>query len=216
MPAIHPATNPRPANQRNSQGGSETRPYSPIHGAPFCSLAIHRQASTGHGCVASFARGIPSRLARPTRRKAAPPAAAFAMFVLLLAACARPAHPTATAALPPATPTSEYLTQEQAIRSAIELCSTPHICALETPSVVRAVLLTQAEARQQLALAEAQPLAGVPLDARVWLVQLQGRFEICGGPQPVGTGEPEPLTDHQCDVMMEAKTGGPRMAHLGR
>lgn len=94
-----------------------------------------------------------------------------------ISACTKLPDPTATPAI----------SRDKAIEIAISGCKTPHLVLVGQPQNIRAMLLNLEEA-DKLTNVEGEAISyGMPMDTRVWLVQMDGQLHLVGGPAPVVT-----------------------------
>ena len=112
------------------------------------------------------------------------------------------------------------INRSQAFEAAKESCSQGHIQQIDPPQLVEARLMGYKQARAILNCPDADCAASSPTSepdqALVWLVTLEGRWQLVGGPLPVMTptpiGQPPvptsgPISFHHCRTMVDATTG---------
>ncbi len=116
-----------------------------------------------------------------------------------------------TSPSPTPTPT---ISQDQAIEIATSGCKTPHLVLVGEPQNIKTQLLTLEEADQLIRGEGETTNYGVPMDTRVWLVQMDGQLQLVGGPVPVPTegGKGITATPPQpfwgtCSVILDADSG---------
>ena len=121
-----------------------------------------------------------------------------------ISACASLPTPTATPAI----------SRDKAIEIAISGCKTPHLVLVGQPQNIRTMLLTLEEADKLTNIAGGTTSYGMPMNTRVWFVQMDGPLRLVGGPAPVVTegGQAATPTPSQpswgtCTVIVNAGSG---------
>jgi hypothetical protein len=134
----------------------------------------------------------------------------LSIFALVFAtACALAPIPATSSATPP-TP----ITRERAIDIATQACRIPHLVLVGAPRNVRAQLVTLDEANQLTSSDGTLTSPGLSPGSLVWLVQMDGQFQLVGGPAPLPTpaaqsataAPPQPF-EGTCTVLVDANTG---------
>ena len=128
----------------------------------------------------------------------------LALFGGSISACASPPTPTAT----------PIISQEKAIEIAIGGCKIPHLVLVGEPKNIRTKLLTLEDADKLIRVEGETTNYGIPMDTRVWLVQMDGQLQLVGGPLPVITEDsrvatptpPQPFWG-TCSVILDANSG---------
>jgi hypothetical protein len=126
------------------------------------------------------------------------------MALVIISACASP----------PA------VSNQQAIAIATRACRTPHLILVGEPKNIRAQLITLSEADKLIMAGAGSTNYERPMSTIIWLVQMDGRLELVGGPPPPNTplGQsaiqtPSPSRFGTCSVFIDAKTGDPFFVH---
>jgi hypothetical protein len=133
----------------------------------------------------------------------------ISLFVLTLifgsiSACATSPTPTA----------SPTISSDKAIEIAIGACKTPHLVLIGQPQNIQTKLLTLEEADKVTRVDGETTSYGMPMDTRVWLVQMDGQLQLVGGPAPVVSEDSQVATPTPpqpfwgtCSVIMDAQSG---------
>jgi hypothetical protein len=103
---------------------------------------------------------------------------------------------------------------DRAIEIAISGCKSPHLILVGEPQNIHAKLLTLEEADKLTKVEGETTNYGIPMDTRVWLVQMDGQLQLVGGPAPVITEDsqvatptpPQPIWG-TCTVILDADSG---------
>ncbi len=138
--------------------------------------------------------------------------------LLLVASCSAPLpSPNAPVPLTEKPTATTAITRVKAIELAIGWCRVPHLVLVGEPENIRARLMSL---RQAIDLTKSLGNANTfsrSLDSRVWLVELDGLFQLQGGPVPIATligstgTAAAPLTPQpfrgSCAVILDADSG---------
>jgi len=130
----------------------------------------------------------------------------FLIIVVLvsLTACTDQTKPT----------TDETINQDIAIQAAIGYCKMPRLELVGDPQNIRAKLLTLEEAYQSIRSEGETTNFDLPMDTKVWLVQMDGQLQLVGGPLPVQSTNTPAITPTPsqpfwgtCSVILDGKSG---------
>ena len=131
----------------------------------------------------------------------------FAAIILIfssISACTSPQTQTAT-------PT---ISRDKAIEIAIGGCKIPHLVLIGEPRNIQAKLLTLEDADKSTGVERETTNYGIPMDTKVWLVQMDGQLQIVGGPPTIIPEESEKATSTPpqpfwgtCTVILDANSG---------
>lgn len=128
----------------------------------------------------------------------------LALMFSSISACTLLPNPIATPAI----------SRDKAIEIAISGCKTPHLVLVGQPQNIRAMLLNLEEADKLTNVEGEATSYGMPMDAMVWLVQMDGQLQLVGGPAPVVTegGQAATPTPPQpswgtCTIIVNAGSG---------
>jgi hypothetical protein len=106
------------------------------------------------------------------------------------------------------------VSNQEAIEIATRACKTPHLILVGEPQNIRTQLITLREADKLIMAGAGSTNYERPMSTRVWLVQMDGRLELVGGPPPPNTplGQsaiqtPSPSRFGTCSVFIDARTG---------
>ncbi len=108
----------------------------------------------------------------------------FFIAIVLITACTGRRSPT------PMATTSPSITVDDAIKTAISACKTPHLVLIGEPQNIRPKLTTLEEA-DKFVISQGGTTSnyGIPMSSQVWMVQMDGQLQLVGGPLPVATDE---------------------------
>jgi hypothetical protein len=84
-------------------------------------------------------------------------------------------------------PANPSISRDKAIELATDGCKIPHLVLEGDPQNIRLALMTLHEADQLIRVAGESINYGIPMDMKVWLVQMDGNLLLVGGPVPVST-----------------------------
>lgn len=101
---------------------------------------------------------------------------------------------------------SPFIGEKQARDLALQASNNGHLSVLQPPERVRAELITLAAARERFGASLGNRNALTP-DTMVWVIEMEGAWEINGGPLPPLGTTPTPQTFHHCTVVLDAGTG---------
>jgi hypothetical protein len=115
--------------------------------------------------------------------------------------------------LPTPTVTS-IISRDKAIEIAINGCKTPHLVLVGEPKNIHTKLITLEEADKLTSREGETRNYGIPLDTKVWLVQMDGALQLVGGPLPAVTEDSQEVTPTPaqpfygtCSVIIDANSG---------
>ena len=106
------------------------------------------------------------------------------------------------------------ISSDKAIEIAVGGCKIPHLVLVGEPHNIQTKLLTLEEA-DKLTGAEGETTNyGIPMDTKVWLVQMDGQLQLVGGPVAIVTEDSRVVTqtppkpfEGTCSVIIHASSG---------
>ena len=137
------------------------------------------------------------------------------IVLAMLCSCsiAQTAQPTAT---PSASVTSspQFISEQKAIELVGPNCGSPHLRPLQPPSNIRAQLMSMNKAEEYIGM-HINCQCSDPTNVTVWIVEMDGIWQLVGGPAPlptatgqIATSTPAPtLTFNTCYTIINAATG---------
>ncbi len=136
--------------------------------------------------------------------------------LLLVASCSAPS-PNASVPFTETPTMVTAITREKAIELAMGWCLGPHLVLVGEPENVRARLMSLRQAIELTKTLGNANTSSRSLDSRVWLVEMDGLFQLQGGPLPTGTPigwtgtaapphTPQPFRG-SCTVILDADSG---------
>ncbi len=144
--------------------------------------------------------------------------AILVLQLLLIASClTSPPSPNAPVPLTETPTTVTAITREKAIALAIGGCRVLHMVLVGEPENVRARLMSLRQAVELTKILGSANTFSRSLDSWAWLVEMDGLFQLVGGPLPTGTPigwtgtAAAPLTPQpfrgSCAVILDAYSG---------
>jgi hypothetical protein len=131
------------------------------------------------------------------------------MLLLVASSSACIAVPSASPTLSPLmSPNPLAFVDEQAVIQAGKAgCTVFRSHQDEEPYDISVKLLPVAEADRLVNGSDGKVSYNMPDDMPVWVVQMQGKWHVTGGPQPTRMPDEPILYFNHCSVMLNAKTG---------
>ncbi len=139
-------------------------------------------------------------------------------FAIAIASCGASDDTVSKPIAPSPTPTPiASVDYDKAVELAIQGCRLPHLVLVSDPENIRAQVVSLGEADQLTKTAGENNSYSIAMDSLVWLVEMDGWFQIIGGPRVTSTPIGQTTTAvimptaapwrGTCRAILDAKTG---------